>query len=48
MFLQVSNFPVDNINDELHEVSKFGKLGGKFIAETLSGAFRQVEEDIIL
>ncbi len=41
----LGSVPAGNINDERHKETHFGKFGGQFIPETLSEAFREIEEE---
>jgi tryptophan synthase len=41
----LGNIPKCNMSDERHKVTHFGKFGGQFIPETLSNAFKEIEEE---
>lgn len=40
----LGNVPKGSISSDRHKVTHFGKFGGQFIPETLSEAFREIEE----
>jgi len=41
----LGTIPSGSMSDERHKVTHFGKFGGQFIPETLSEAFREIEEE---
>lgn len=41
----LGRIPKGNLGSERHQVTHFGKFGGQFIPETLSEAFREIEEE---
>lgn len=40
----IGSIPSRNVSDERHKETHFGRFGGQFIPETLSEAFREIEE----
>lgn len=41
----LGSIPSGNLSSDRHQVTHFGKFGGQFIPETLSEAFREIEEE---